>query len=270
MPLPAADALPTELLGVLLRLPIFALVAGRLGGLLMFQPVFGALSVPIRLRVLFVLALAALITPLVPLPADAPDTPLGVLLAIFGELLLGLLLGLVTSLCFLGMQFGGLLIAQESGLAYGQIVDPTNEEQDTVVGVFYLQLALVVYLILGGHRALLSACLDTFGDVPLLAATPAALLGGDLLVSALVLSTSLAIQVAGPVLLTLFLVNAALGFVSRSMPALNVLLLGFPLKAGLAFLLMAVGLPAAIDAFSAAVQEAYGWIDTLLAAVPQS
>jgi flagellar biosynthetic protein FliR len=256
--------MPWELLATTLKLPVFALVASRLGGLLMFQPVLGALAVPINLRVLLVLGLAAMVTPLVSLPADAPVTPLGIALAMATEILLGGLIGLVGVACFLGLQWGGLLVAQESGLAFGKIVDPNSEEQETVVGVFYVQLAAVIYLVIGGHRMLVAACLDTFEAIPLLTDTGVMRFGCDLVFNAMTLGVQVAMQVAAPALVALFLVNLALGFVSRTMPQLNVLAVGFSLKAMLAFLIMAVALPSAADAFIGALETAYAWIHELM------
>jgi flagellar biosynthetic protein FliR len=256
--------MPVEALAQYLKLPVFALVASRLGGLLMFQPVLGALSIPMHLRVMLVLALAALITPLVSLPAAAPDRPLDIALVMGGELLLGLLLGLLTALAFVGLQMGGLLIAQESGLAFGHIVDPTSEEEETTLGVFYLQLAVVLYLLVGGHRALVSACLDTFETIPLLACRPAAIVDLGLLGQALALSGHVALRVAGPTLLVLLLVNLALGFVSRTMPQLNILAVGFSVKGLLAFALMAASLPSVASALISTLERVYLWVNELI------
>ncbi|MEW6252126.1 MAG: flagellar biosynthetic protein FliR [Planctomycetota bacterium] len=275
--------MPLEALALYLKLPVFALVAARLGGLLMFQPVLGALAVPVPLRVLLVLGLAALVTPVVALPAAAPDTPLTLALALGGELLVGILLGLLCAALFAGLQLGGLLIAQQSGLAFGQIVDPTNEEEDTVPGVLYVQLTLVVYLAIGGHRALVAACLDSFAHWPLAAHAP--LLGSitgspglsgaagapdsgtpalQLLGDTLALATQLAFRVAGPTLLALLLVDVALGFITRTMPQLNILAVGFSIKGLLAFALMAASLPVAMDAFIETIGRVFQWATELL------
>ncbi len=259
--------MPFELLAQYLKLPVFALVAARVGGLLMFQPLLGALSIPMHLRLMLVLALAALVTPVVALPADAPATLLELVGALGVELLLGVLIGLASALLFVGVQLGGLLIAQETGIAFAQIIDPTYEEQETIVGVFYLQFAAVVYLIVGGHLALVSACLDTFDSIPLLAYVPGTALGSDLLCRALLLSAEVALRVAAPTLLVLFLVNVALAFVSRTMPQLNILAIGFPLKGLLALLLMAVSLPTVTDAFLSGLQQVYVWVSELTGAV---
>jgi len=247
--------MPFELLALYLKLPVFALVAARLGGLLMFQPVLGALALPVHLRALLVLGLAALLTPAVRLPPDAPTNLAALTIALAGELLLGILLSLVSVACFLGLQLGGLLIAQEAGLAFGQILDPNSEEQESVTSMLYLQLAVVVYFIVGGHRALVSACLDTFHTIPLLDAAAATRPAVDLILQALAVSGQIALRVAAPTMLAMFLVNLALGFVSRTMPQFNVLTFGFSVKALAGFVLMAVSLPAAVQAFLFGLQE---------------
>lgn len=256
--------MPTELIAGYLKLPVFALVAARLGGLLMFQPVLGAMAIPARLRALLVLGLAAMITPLVHLPADAPDTPLGVLFALGSEVLLGGLLGLLTAACFIGLEIGSQLVAQEAGLAYGQLVDPNTEQEQTIIGVFHVQFAVVVFLVIGGHRALVAACLDTFDSIPLLEATAAVAWGGELLYRVLDLGGHVALRVTAPALLALFLVNLALGFISRTLPQLNIIAVGFSLKSLVAFLVMAVALPSATDAWLSALDRVYLWLGELL------
>lgn len=252
--------MPFELLAQYLKLPVFALVAARLAGLLMFQPALGAVAIPMRLRALLVMGLAAIMTPLVNLPAGAPATPLEITLALGTELLLGGLIGLMGVAAFLGLQWGAQLVAQEAGLAFGQIVNPNSEEQETVLGVFYVQIAVVVYLIIGGHRALVSACLDTFDTIPLLSSTAATDFGSEMLLKALTIGAHVALRIAAPAMLALFLVNVLLGFISRTMPQLNVLAVGFSVKALTAFLLMAVALPSAVEAFVGSVEHIYTWI----------
>ena len=253
--------MPFELLAQYLKLPVFALVAARLGGLIMFQPVLGSLAVPMNVRVVLVLGLAALLTPVVSLPAATPG---GIVLAMAGEVLLGALIGAVSVACFIGLQMGGLLIAQESGIAFGQIVDPNTEEQETVIGMFYLQLAMVVFLIVGGHRAIIAACLETFRTIPLLDGGFSARLGSELLLQALTLGGQVALRVAAPTMLAMFLVNLAMGFISRTMPQFNILSFGFSVKSMLAFVLMAVSLPSAANALIGALEHACRWLNTLI------
>jgi flagellar biosynthetic protein FliR len=257
------DLLP-NLAAIMLRLPVFALVAGRLGGLIMFLPVLSGRALPVRVRAILVIGLAALVAPFVSLPADAPDNLASLALAIGSEFLLGVLIGLVLRAVFIGLEIAGQMIAQQAGLAFGRVADPTTGEDTSILSTFYVQIGVVVFLLLGGHRVLVGAALDTFRSLPLLTTTDAFLSGTDGLFDALALGAALAVRIAAPVILTLFLVNVAMGFVARTVPQINIITLGFSIKGPLAFLIMAVSLPIAVDAFGGALVDAIEWIGGLL------
>ncbi len=256
--------MPSELFALYLKLPVFLLVASRLGGLIMFQPILGGYAIPANVRVLLVAGLAALVTPFVTLGGAAPTQPLAIAFAMGGEILLGVMMGLVVRMCFLGLQLGGQVIAQESGLAFGRIADPTTGTEQSIISSLYLQLGAVVFLIVGGHRVLVSVALDTFNTIPLLGTSDTLVHGADLVLDALTHSGEIALRVAAPVVLTLFLVNAAMGFISRTVPQFNILTIGFSVKSLVAFVLMAISLPAALEAFTDGLELAVGWIADLV------
>lgn len=259
----AEECMPIELITAYLNLPVFALVASRLAGLVMFQPMIGGMSVPMQVRALLVIGLAALVTPFVPAPKAAPDV-VSLTVGLVGEFSLGVVIGMVVRMCFIGLQMGAQLVAQESGVAFAQIADPSSGIESDMLGVFYTQLAGVVFLIIGGHRVLISGALDSFTTVPLLAGgiDPAAML--DLLTAALGSGCELALKVAAPVLVTLLLVNVGLGFIARTLPQLNVVTVGFSVKGILAFLLVAVSLPIGIDAFTAMLADVVNGYQSLI------
>lgn len=255
--------MPFELIGLYLKLPIFLLVASRLGGMIMFLPVFGGAVMPAQVRLLFVVGLAALVCPMVTMDAAVSWHPLGLVLALGREVLLGILMGQIVQMCFLGLQLGGQMIAQETGLAFGEVVDPSTEVEQSLIGSLYVQLGAVVFLIVGGHRALIGAALESFRRIPLLGDMQTAQSGVAVLLDAVTVSGEIAIRVAAPVLLTLFLINVAMGFVSRTVPQFNVLTIGFSVKGLVGFLIMAVALPAALSAFTEALDATVGWVGEL-------
>ena len=256
--------MPLELFATYLKLPVFLLVASRLGGVIMFLPVLGGYAIPANIRVLLVAGLAALVTPFVPLAGTAPTQPLAIVFAMGSEILLGVLMGLVVRMCFLGLQLGGQVIAQESGLAFGRIADPSTGTEQSLISNLYLQLGAVVFLIVGGHRILVAVALDTFNTIPLLGDSGRLIHGTELVLEALTLSGEIALRVAAPVVLTLFLVNAAMGFISRTVPQFNILTIGFSVKGLVAFVLMAISLPAALEAFTDALELTVGWLAALV------
>lgn len=260
--------MPFELFTAYAKLPLFALVLSRIAGLIMFQPVIGGHAIPMRVRALFVASLALLVTPLLHAPAHLPSNYAALAVAMAAELLLGALIGLIVRMVFLGVQLGGQLIAQESGMAFGQIADPSTGMPQSIVSSLYLQIAGVVFLILGGHRALICITLDSFQSIPLLGANGLFARGVPVLLDAFTLGSEIALRVGAPVVLTLFLVNVALGFISRTVPQLNIIMIGFSLKGMVAFLLMSVALPAALIAFTDGLELTVGWVRALLANQP--
>ena len=181
-------------------------------------------------------------------------------LAMANELALGIVMGLTVRMCFLGLQLGGQMVAREAGLAYGQTVDPSTGAQQSIFSGLYVQLGAVVFLILGGHRILLAVALDTFYALPLLGDQGVLAGGLTMLLDALTIASEIAIRVAAPVMVTLFLVNAAMGFISRTLPQFNVLIIGFSIKGLVAFVLLAISLPAALEAFADALELTVSWV----------
>ncbi|MBK8914395.1 MAG: flagellar biosynthetic protein FliR [Phycisphaerales bacterium] len=256
--------MPFELTTVMTALPTFALVLARIGGFLMFQPLLGGESFPVNVRVLLVFALALVISPAVAVPTEPPASLAALAIGMGGEALLGALFAQLMMLCFLGLQLGGTLVAQESGLAFGSVINPATAEEESVLSTFYVQLAMIVFLAAGGHRVIVGATLDSFAAIPLLEVTNVAERGLPLLLDATAAGFSVGVRVAAPAILAMFLVNAGLGIVSRTMPQFNVVALGFSSKSVIAFGVTAVTLPTAIDMFSQGVEEVSGWIDELL------
>ena len=256
--------IPLQLWGLYLKLPVFALVAGRLGGLIAFQPVVGGLAVPARVRALLTIGLAALITPLVPAPDDLPANFSGLALGMAREVLLGAWLGLIVRICFVGLELAGTLVATEAGLAFGQLADPSSGTQQSVLGIFYAQVAVVIFLVIGGHRALFQATLNTFETIPLLSDGGRLVPGIELLPDSISLAFAVAVRVAAPVVITLFAADVALGFVSRTVPQINVATVGFSVKTMVGMVLMAVSLPVTFDVFIDALEQTVGWVQQVL------
>lgn len=248
---------------IVLRLPLLALVAGRLAGIIMFLPLISGLSIPVRVRALFVLALAMLVTPLVHMPQTLPTDVMALALAVGAEFLLGVVMGLALRLVYTGLEIAGLMIAQQAGLAFSQIADPATGVRSSLLSSFYVQVGSIAFLILGGHRVLVAAALDTFRTIPLIGGGQVWLDGVPMLLDAVMVGASIAVRVAAPVVLTLFLVNVALGFVGRTVPQLNIITVGFPIKGLAAMVLIAATLPPAMEAFTTALDEVAQWVAAL-------
>jgi len=229
---------PWELLQIPLILPAFALVLARVSGLMIVAPILGSAAIPARVRAFFAVVLALLVFPTL-LPTVSAELSLSAaVVGLTGELMIGAVLGLGLSLLFVSLELAGLMIAQQAGFALAEIFDPMLGMQSTAFGQVYFVCGLFIFVAVGGLRAMVQALLDTFQTLPPLSFTAdeavAAVLV-DLLAGAMIV----ALRLAGPALTALMLTALAKGFISRTMPQLNILAVGFSTQIAVALLVMA-------------------------------
>ncbi|MBN1345952.1 MAG: flagellar biosynthetic protein FliR [Phycisphaerae bacterium] len=238
--------MPYDLLHLQVLLPSLLVVLFRVAGISISAPFFSSTVIPRRVKIGLAMVTSLMAFPMVQpmLPTDL--TLVQALTGIVGEVMVGLGIGLGMSLVFLSTQIAGLMIAQQGGLALGQIYNPELDTQTTPLGhVFFLGL-MGVFLAIDGHVAVFKALLESFQFVPPLTfhVTPSVVeLFSGLLTSAFVL----AIRLAGPALIALMLVTLAMGFISRTVPQLNILAVGFSIRSSVALLMAAVSLSVAQD-----------------------
>jgi flagellar biosynthesis protein FliR len=209
----------------------FLLVLCRLSGLFLAAPLLSSPAIPTQIKVFTLLTLALTIYPTINLHHEVPaDLDLYMLAPmVVGELIIGLAIGLTATLPFFAVQLAGLLMGQQMGLGLAQIVNPGFGIDGDNIGQMLFLLTLVSFVFIGGVELLVGALITTFTLVPLggfpLWDTPL-----ELLTATLQSATLLAIQVAMPVLAVIFLENIVLGFLMKTIPSLNILNFGFPIR----------------------------------------
>lgn len=226
---------------LLQTVPTFALVLFRVAGMMMFAPLFGSARIPRRVKALLVIILAVGLMPAVSRPPVMPATTWELALGIAGELIFGLALGMVLSFTFIAAQWAGEMIGQQMGLNLSEVFDPQFGAAGSIVGEFYFMLTLVIFLVVGGHHAMIQGVRASFDALPLLSVgmTPLLL---DTLVGLLQSALALAIQLAGPTFVTMLVVDVAMGFISKTMPQLNVMSAGLSMKSVIGMFVLIVGM----------------------------
>lgn len=225
--------MPYGLLELNLGLPKIALILMRVAGLFLSAPVFSSRMIPMRVRIGFILALTLMVAPLVDARRIASIGLAEGLLGAPGEIAIGAAMGLALAIVLGLAELAGFLIGQQAGLALGQVVDPTQNAEASVIGQTYTIVATILFFLAGGHRALVLALLETYRVIPPLSFQPdeSTLL---LLVESLTTSAMVGFRLAAPVILALLLVLVGLSVLSRTMPQLNILSVGFSFKVMLA------------------------------------
>lgn len=243
---------------VYVSLPVFLLVLSRVAGLMLAAPLFSGAMIPAQINVLLALAMSLAVFPLMTVQVAGPVTLGSAVGGLAGELAIGLVLGLGVSLIFIGVQVAAQLVSQQAGLALGEIFNPLLETSTTELSQLYFIVSMGVFLAVDGHHALVRALMDSFSAIPLLGFKPDGRLI-DLLIGVIGSSFAIALRVGGPVMLALMLGFVTLGFISRTVPQLNLLTVGFPVKLAMALFLAAMTMislePVLIDGLNGVMDE---------------
>ncbi|MGB7158582.1 MAG: flagellar biosynthetic protein FliR [Tepidisphaeraceae bacterium] len=239
---------------LLQTVPTFALVVFRVAGMMLFAPLFGSSRIPRRVKGLLVIILAVGLMPSVPRPPVLPETMWELTLGIGGEMIFGLAMGMVLSFTFIAAQWAGEMIGQQMGLNLSEVFDPQFGSQGSIVGEFYFMLTLVIFLAVGGHHAMIQGVRASFDALPLLSVgmTPSLL---DMLIGLLQSAATLAIQLAGPTFVTMLVVDVAMGFISKTMPQLNVMSAGLSMKSVIGMGVLIVGMTLTSNVLEGRVTE---------------
>ena len=220
--------------------PAFVLAFFRIAGVMVSAPLFGSARVPRRLKVLFALVIAAAIAPTLK-PLNLPESAWKLTAGIGGELLFGIAIGTALSFTFVAVNWAGEIIGQQMGLGIGQVFDPHFGGSGSVMGDLYFFLTLVIFLIVGGHLSFLKGVRESFDALPLLSVSMNQNLL-DLITALLQSSTALALQLAAPMLVTMLLTDVVLGFIGKTIPQINVMTLGLPLRSLVGMVVLIFGL----------------------------
>ncbi len=197
----------------------------RIAAMITSAPIFSAMAVPARVRLIFALALTAVIAPTVgPVSGFSPFSLSGVG-QILSEMLIGIAMGFLLNLAFAAFTVAGQIIAMQMGLGFSLMIDPSNGAQAPVLSMFYLLLVTLLFFTMDGHHVLILLVHDSFAHLPpgtgLVVADywRVAAWGAQMFVGA--------VLVALPAVVALLMVNAALGVMGRAAPQLNIFAVGF-------------------------------------------
>lgn len=235
MPLP--DFLQLQTL-----VPSFVLTFFRVAGLMLFAPMFGSTRVSRRVKLMVALVMSmAMLGGTEPARAVVQDDIMYMAVAIAGEMLMGVAMGMIVSLVFIAAQWGGEMIGQQIGFNMAQAFDPQFGGGGNIVGDCYFMFTMVIFLIIGGHRVLVDGVFDSLRAVP-----PGALVFEAEMVNTVLhfmtTATTLALRLAAPIFVTMLIVDVAMGCLSKTMPQFNIMTTGMSLRAIIGMAVLCFGL----------------------------
>jgi flagellar biosynthetic protein FliR len=238
-----------------------AMVVARCGGVFLVAPVFAHAAVPVRVRLGIGIVMGLAAASRLAAPAAVPAHGLELALALVLEAAIGAAIGYLARLVFVGVELAAAHIGQQMGLGLAEVFDPQQSGGSQAVGRLLELTAVVVFLAIGGHRMLISALLGTFDVLPpgfaratQAAAWPSCQAALQAATAMLATSFVLALKLAAPVLAAILMTTAAAGLVQKTLPQLNILTVGLPVRALLGLVVLAVSLAVLAPLLAEAVE----------------
>jgi len=214
----------------------FLLLFMRFAGLFIMVPFFSHTSIPVTVKAAIAFVFAVLFFSVMP-PLQMQINTTNIVLAIIAEFLLAFTVGLMLQLVMNIMTFAGVQISFIMGFSMASVVDPQSGISMPIISNVLALLSLMVFLSLNGHHAVLLFVNDSLTEVPL---------GGFMLsenvfkylTKATMNMFMVGFMVAFPITALSLLADVIFGMLMKTMPQFNLLVIGFPIKIMVAFVVI--------------------------------
>lgn len=242
----------------------FLLVFVRAISLLMIVPIFSNRNIPVITKIALAFFISTVIINIVPLSTPVPSTNvIGYALVVLKEVFVGWMIGLGAYIAFSIMALAGQFIDYQIGFSMVNVFDPLSQIQFTITGTLYYYLLLLITLVTNSHYYFFKAITLSYKLIPL----------GDVSLSSSLYDSFIsffnefviiALQIASPIFFVMLITNVVLGILARTVPQLNMFVIGFPIKIllGLAVIFITLNLFPTIN--NIVIDKMMNYVDTLI------
>ncbi|EKU70672.1 flagellar biosynthetic protein FliR [Selenomonas sp. F0473] len=246
----------------------FLLTLTRISGIFLISPFFGSMNIPMFFRVGTALAMTVVLFPVVDglgTPAAPPSVMMFAAAAV-GELFVGWLIGFVAYVSFAAITMAGKVMDMQVGFAVVNVVDPTSGQQIPLIGSFLYNLAVIIFLVTNGHHMLIAALAESFRAVSL--GGPEANISLALMIAKFTGDIFLTgMKIAMPITFAILLTNVGLGILSRTMPQMNIFVVGIPMQLMIGIIVLSMIIPFYVLFLDVLFNEMYGNISLAVRAL---
>lgn len=208
---------------------LFVLILIRLASFVFAAPFFNMANVPQRVKIGFSFCLAILVYSLFPDMSVQYNGMIEYAIIVVQEVIVGIMLGLISSLCVQIIMFAGKIIDMDIGISMAQLYDPTTRMQVGIMGNFYYYMMMLLLIISGMHQYLVAAIVETYKVIPI----------GGVKFSASIYTTIIGFvsdyfvigfRIALPIFASILMLNCVLAILARIAPQMNMFVVGMQLK----------------------------------------
>lgn len=258
-----SEALALESLGNYAIL--IALSTVRIATAFLILPLFTRDMIPAVVRNSLFFALAIISVTVQPLESTLDFSTMVWVQLFVKEVFIGLAVGVFFGLFLWAFEAAGVVIDTQIGLAFALAFDPIIGNEATLMGSLLSRWAVFLFVSAGGLLLAVNALLESFAVWPLLEP-----IGGlreasvRLFEAELSRFMNLALRIAGPIMIVLFLIDLVMGMINRSAQHFNVFFLSLSIKSMAAIAVLIVLLPFLAEQLLTEITQQAGQIDNYL------
>lgn len=228
---------------------VFFLASVRVVAMLISSPIFSLRQIPSLVKVGLSLIIGVLVAGTLDTSSIVmPTTAFGLYLVVGKEVLIGLAIGYIATLVFTAIRVSAQLMDFSIGFSMAQYYDPSTAGSSTPLERFFNWLAMIIFLTFNFHHIIFSAVIKSFEVVPI----GNLQFQSEVVTSILNIFSSsfyLAVQLAAPIVIVLFITDFTMGLIARTVPQINVFILGMPVKVLVGLTAIAAILPGLVHMY---------------------
>jgi flagellar biosynthesis protein FliR len=235
----------------------FLILLIRIGVILFLLPFWSGKQFPRLFKIGFILAMAYVLAPVVPMEIRSQEIPL----IMIQELLLGATLGFAVKFVFMAVEFAGTLISDAMGISIAAVFNPEmgrSTEISTILGL----MAMLLFLALDLHHDLLAMIVKSYEVLPVGHLRIDNLLQKGISIGGQVFI--LAIKIASPILVGMIIVNVLMGFIYKAAPQVNIFFVSIPVYVVIGLLILFLSTPLLFNFLGAQFSGLKGEINRIL------
>lgn len=236
------------------KISVLLLIFVRVSAFFVSVPLFSYRTIPPQLKIALAFILSWMMYYTFSIEAFPIDGDY--ILLVLKEAIIGLTLGITAFIILSAVQIAGGFIDFQMGFALANIVDPQTGAQSPLMGQFFNFLTLLVLLAINGHHLILDGIFYSYQFLPIDQLFPN--LGSEntveFFIKLFAAVFAIAFQMSAPIIATLFLVTLALGITGKTVPQLNIFVVGFPIKIAVGFIVLIVTMGVMIEVMQSLIE----------------
>lgn len=237
----------------------FILLFFRFGALFLATPIFSHQAIPMSIKASLALFFAIVFYPVMP-PLTIQITIPSILIAILGEFMFGLAIGIILQLAFNVITFAGGQISFMMGFSMASAIDPQTGVSMPIISQFLSLMALMMLFSINLHHWMILYISSSLSAIPL-----GGFLMSENLFHYIMKATAnmflVGFMIAFPIIALSWMADVIFGMLMKTMPQFNLLVIGFPIKIMVAFVVLIATFTATMLILKIQMQDAFNYLE---------